>query len=88
MRAEGMLLGTIMGQSVCILYLFFSLNLYKYIRIQKFDKNSSKRLLKYSIPLIPNSISWWIFNASDRVIVSAILGVAQNGILSAIARPV
>lgn len=83
MRAEGMLLGTIMGQSVCILYLFFSLNLYKYIRIQKFDKNSSKRLLKYSIPLIPNSISWWIFNASDRVIVSAILGVAQNGILSA-----
>jgi len=32
---------------------------------------------------VPNGISWWVFNASDRIIVSAILGVAQNGILSA-----
>ena len=42
-----------------------------------------KSLWKYSLPLIPNAISWWVFNASDRVIASAFLGVDQNGILAA-----
>lgn len=83
LRVEGMLLGTIMGHIVCVVYLTFALKIYQYIRIRKFDKDTSKQLLKYSIPLIPNAISWWIFNVSDRVVVSAILGVAQNGILSA-----
>ena len=41
------------------------------------------KLWKYSLPLIPNAISWWVFNASDRVIVSSILGISQNGILAA-----
>lgn len=35
------------------------------------------------MPLIPNAISWWIFNSSDRIIVSSILGIGDNGILSA-----
>ncbi|MBQ6220387.1 MAG: polysaccharide biosynthesis C-terminal domain-containing protein, partial [Methanosphaera sp.] len=34
----------------------------------------------YSIPLIPDSVSWWIVNASDRTIISLILNVAENGI--------
>ena len=37
-------------------------------------------MLKYSWPLVPNGISWWLINASDRTIVSAILGTAANGI--------
>ena len=57
--------------------------LYKYIKISTFEFVVLKKLWKYSIPLVPNSISWWIFNASDRIIISAILGVGQNGILSA-----
>ena len=40
-------------------------------------------LWKYSIPLVPNQLSWWIINASDRTIVTYFLGVAINGIYSA-----
>lgn len=79
----GMLVGTMIGQVSCTIYLFFILKLYKYIKISTFEFVVLKKLWKYSIPLVPNSISWWIFNASDRIIVSAILGVGQNGILSA-----
>ena len=57
--------------------------MYKYLSISEFKAEILKKLWKYSIPLVPNGISWWVFNASDRIIVSAILGVAQNGILSA-----
>ena len=81
--ATGMLLGTMVGQAVGIIYLLISLKLYKYIRIKEYKKEIIKKLWKYSIPLIPNAISWWIFNASDRVITSSILGINQNGILAA-----
>lgn len=81
--ANGMLLGTMSGQLVAILYLFISLKLYNFIRIKEYKKDLIKKLWKYSIPLIPNAISWWVFNASDRVIVTALLGVDQNGILAA-----
>ncbi|WP_199485796.1 lipopolysaccharide biosynthesis protein, partial [Absiella sp. AM54-8XD] len=39
-----------------------------------------KEILSYSIPLIPNGISWWIVNASDRTIISIMLSVSANGI--------
>ena len=81
--AYGMLLGTMSGQLIASLYLFISLKLYKYIRVSEYKKDIIKKLWKYSIPLIPNAISWWIFNASDRVIATMFLGVDQNGILAA-----
>ena len=37
-------------------------------------------MYKYSIPLIPNSVSWWIVNVSDRTIISFILGSGANGL--------
>lgn len=83
MGARGMLLGTMMGQSLCGIYSFFSLKIYNYMKINACEKKVVHRLWKYSIPLIPNAISWWVFNASDRVIVSMILGVSTNGLLSA-----
>lgn len=81
--ANGMLLGTMLGQIVATIYLFISLKLYKYLKVKDYKKEVIKSLWKYSLPLIPNAISWWIFNASDRVIASAFLGVDQNGILAA-----
>ena len=81
--ANGMLLGTMLGQIVATIYLFISLNLYKYLKVKDYKKEVIKSLWKYSLPLIPNAISWWVFNASDRVIASAFLGIDQNGILAA-----
>lgn len=81
--ANGMLLGNLLGQIVCFSFGFFALKLYKYINIKSLRKKYLVKLWKYSFPLIPNAISWWIFNSSDRIIVSTILGVGQNGILSA-----
>lgn len=81
--ANGMLLGTMLGQIVATIYLFISLKLYKYLKVKDYKKEVIKSLWKYSLPLIPNAISWWVFNASDRVIASTFLGVDQNGILAA-----
>ena len=81
--AYGMILATIMGNLACAVYIFISKKIYKLIDLKKYDKNLLKQILKYSIPLIPNIISWWVVNTSDRLIVTAILGIAQNGIYAA-----
>ena len=83
LHAYGMLIGTMIGQIACIVYLFLKLKIYKYLSINCFDKKMLYKMWRYSLPLIPNSISWWVFNASDRVIVSMILGLSMTGILSA-----
>lgn len=77
--AEGMLMATALSNFMCALYLFFALKLYKYISLRT-DKPLQKELIQYSFPLVPNGISWWVINVSDRTIISVIIGVAANGI--------
>lgn len=79
---EYVLVASFISNLFCIIYLIFSDNVLKYIKIKYFDKRVIKDLLKYSIPMIPNELSWWIVHVSDRSIISYVLGVAANGIYS------
>ena len=80
--AEGMLYSFILGNLLCILFLVFRLKIYKYIVFKSFSLKCLKDCLKYSLPLVPNVLSWWIMGASDRTIVSFVIGKAANGFLS------
>ena len=44
------------------------------------DRALAKDITRYTVPLIPNSISWWIVNSSDRYIILFLLGQTFNGI--------
>ena len=37
-------------------------------------------MLQYSLPMIPDGLSWWIVNVSDRTIISFLISSAANGI--------
>lgn len=39
-----------------------------------------QKMLRYSIPLIPTTVFWWITSVSDRYMISTILGSDANGI--------
>jgi O-antigen/teichoic acid export membrane protein len=80
MGAEGMLLSVALANLVCALYLFFALRMSHYIDLKTYDKKLQKKLIEYSFPLIPNGVSWWVINVSDRTIISIAIGVAANGI--------
>lgn len=59
--------------------------------IYLFDKKNNKvdekkikdEMIKYSIPLVPNMISWWINNVSDRYIIMFLSGNSAAGIYTA-----
>lgn len=86
LNVVGMLIGIMAGHFASMIYLLFSLKILKYLNYKLFNWKHVFKLWKYSLPLVPNAISWWIFGSSDRVIVSVILGLSMNGILSAAAK--
>lgn len=82
MGAYGMIISIFMGNVLCTLYLYFKLKLFKYISLKNIEKSCMKEQIKYSLPLIPNQLSLWIMNSSDRIIVTSFLGMSANGILA------
>lgn len=50
------------------------------IRPKLLKKKIIKEMTAFSIPLIPNSISWWITNVSDRTIIKFFIGDFYNGL--------
>ena len=82
MGATGMLVATLGGNFICVVYLFFKLSIFKYTKNFRTDKEICKELLRYSVPLVPNQLSLWVMNSSDRMIVYYFLGASANGILA------
>ena len=41
-----------------------------------------KGMLAFAVPLIPNQLSWWVINSSDRYIIRLFLGLSANGIFA------
>lgn len=64
-----------------VLFVTYKLKLYRYLKPRK-GKSKIKEMKKYSLPLVPNSISWSVINTSDRLIISGFMGTAANGVYS------
>ncbi len=78
----GMLLSSSVAQLLAAAFIFLRLRLYRYMSIRAFRRSSLMPMLQYSVPLIPNALSWWITDASDRTVVLLFLGASYNGLLS------
>ncbi len=45
----------------------------------KFNFGLAKEMIRYSLPLVPNVLSWWIIQMSDRYMITFFSGVSLNG---------
>lgn len=80
--AYGMFLATLLAKIVTCVYLFCAMKTWRFFSIRAYDKTLLIGVLRYSVPLVPNQLSWWIVGASDRTIISHFMGVFSNGIYS------
>lgn len=82
---DGLCISYIMAHAIGIIFILASC---RELIVFKFevDGKSLKQMLKFSIPLIPNAMSWWLINSSDKYIIRIILGSASNGIYSVSAK--
>ena len=77
----GYMISNTIGVLIQNLYQLFVGKIYKDVKFLKF-RDLTRPMVTYSIPLIANSLSWWINNASDRYILTYLRGIAENGIYS------
>ena len=83
MGINGVLIGIISANLIAVLYLVLSQSLVLFLSRDSISKHKLKELLAYSLPLIPNQLSWWVVNLSDRFLITTILGVSENGVYAA-----
>ena len=82
MGALGMFIATVVAKVVTICFLAIKTKVWRYVNFRYFNKQHFKELSRYSFPLVPNQLSWWIMSASDRTVVSHFINIAANGVYS------
>jgi len=79
---SGYLLASLISMSIVVLIIFVFAKLYISIRIVYIKAKLLKEMIKYSIPLVPNSMSWWIMVSSDRYLLALFMNYSSAGIYS------
>lgn len=82
MSYEGMIYANVITLLIVTLAIIFWGKLFHYYDLKVFNKDIFKELLIYSLPLIPNTINWWVMNASDRYLLKIFIGGGAVGIYS------
>lgn len=83
---DGFFLANIVAYITSIFYFFNKLPLIGLISNKSFDYNTAKRMVSYSLPLMPNSLMWWLINASSRYLILIFLGTSANGVFAVSSR--
>lgn len=80
---KSLLISSVLSLALSVMYIFFKLKVWKYIKLKMFSKVYFIEIVRYSLPLIPYTLCWWVINASDRIIINLFIGTAENGIYAA-----
>lgn len=80
----GILLGYACGYLLSIILMVSVAKVPGDLRLKYVSVPTFKRMMSYSLPMIPNSISWWIVNVSDRSLIAMFLGTHFNGIYAVV----
>lgn len=77
---EGVLFSIIIATFISLLLLIGVGKIKKYVDFKFISRAVLKELLNYSWPMIPNSLSSWVLRISDRMVITAFLGIEANAI--------
>lgn len=77
---QGYVYCIIISNVASALFSFIGSKAGQFISLKSIKLSVLKEMLKYSIPLIPNSIMWWLVNALNRPLLESNLGLHEIGI--------
>lgn len=80
---DGYVLAFCAAHLLAIVYMMLQSRIYVLIRPAAFAWEKLQQLLRYSVPMIVNNVSWWILNASDKLVLNIFIGASANGIFAA-----
>ena len=83
MGINGYILSFICSDAFSVIFLYTAGRLNKLNKFRFADRSIVKEMLRYSLPLIPTYLLWWITSSSDRLFVIKMEGSEANGIYAA-----
>lgn len=86
LRIEAILLSTIAACVFSIFYLNKKINIQIRIYSRSEYVNAMKELLPYSLPLVPNSLNWWVINSINKLYIKWFCGSGALGVFAMAAR--
>lgn len=78
---EGIFLANILARLVAVAYIEFTVGpCHKFFKLSYRNHKLRNDLLRYSLPLLPGAICWWLTNGSDRFFIEHFLSLSDNGV--------
>ncbi len=78
---HGYFLALILSYFLDCIFVWFVAKLHRQlVSPWRLDRGLVRRMLKYCVPMIPNSISWWISTSADKYIIIFFYGYAAAGV--------
>lgn len=79
---SGLLWSNTIANAITAIIMLGKLKFTTYINPQYLSKKTVSEMVRYSVPLVPNNISWIIITISDRIMITSMIGPEANGIYS------
>ena len=77
---KGTVTALLMSAVFSFAYLVFRAGIFRYFDFRYYNKDKIREMLRYSWPMVPNSMSAWVMRVSDRLVVTFFMGVAANAV--------
>jgi O-antigen/teichoic acid export membrane protein len=78
----GYVMALIISNLAGTMYSFFCSSAYRFLDLKVAKKDICVEMLKYSIPIMPNSIMWWLIGSLNRLMMEKYLGIREVGIFA------
>ena len=78
MGLKGILLGYEIGTLAGDISICLAIKFQTMLEIRSINLSKCVQLIRYSAPLIPNDVAWWVMNASDRKIINIFCFIIFN----------
>lgn len=75
-------ISNLISQVVIIILLEYRIRLFKFLWIEHIDARVIKKLLAFTIPLVINSVSLYLYNSGSKMIIKNYIGAYENGLFS------
>lgn len=81
-KVDGFVMAMIVSNVIGIIYVFIAAKVYSFFSIRSIQISYIKEMLRYSVPLIPNAIMWWLIAAFNRPLMEGYCGLHDVGIFA------
>ena len=80
MGVVGYISAIITSDACSVIFLAVTTKNLRFLRPMRMDRAVPFAMLKYSIPMVPNTIFWWITNISNRFLIAAMMSQTDAGL--------